>query len=115
VAGSPEDYRAYIAGSKAEFMVPKQMYVDTRGGLLSDRSAYYLASGRPVLARDTGLGDLYPLGEGLLAFTTVDDAAAGVAAIAADYPRHCRAAREIAAAEFDSDQVLAHFLDDVLA
>jgi hypothetical protein len=115
VAGTPEDYRHFISSSKAEFMVPKQMYVDTRGGLLSDRSCYYLASGRPVLARDTGLADLYPLGEGLLAFTTLDEAAAGVEAIAADLPRHSRVAREIAEAEFDSDRVLAGFLDEVLA
>lgn len=115
VAGSPAAYRDYIAASKAEFMVPKQMYVDTRGGLLSDRSASYLVSGRPVLARDTGLAGLYPLGEGLLAFATPDEAAAGVAVIAADYPRHCRAAREIAESAFDSDRVLTGFLDDVLA
>lgn len=115
VAGSPEAYRDYLAGSKAELLVPKQMYVDTRGGLLSDRSAYYLASGRPVLTRDTGLADLYPLGEGLLAFATLDEAAAGVEAVAGDYPRQCRGAREIAEAEFDSDRVLTRFLDDILA
>jgi hypothetical protein len=115
VATSPEAYRDYVARSKAEFLVPKQMYVDTRGGLLSDRSAAYLASGRPVLARDTGLAGLYPLGEGLLAFTTPEEAAAGVEAIAADHPRHSRAAREIAEASFDSDRVLARFLDEVLA
>lgn len=115
VAGSPEAYRDYVASSKAEFLVPKQMYVDTRGGLLSDRSAYYLASGRPVLARDTGLAGLYPLGEGLLTFTTPAEAAAGAAAIAADYPHHCRAARRIAEAAFDSDRVLPQFLADVLA
>ena len=50
----------YVAGSRGEFMVPKQMYVATRSGLLSDRSAYYLASGRPVLARDTGLAGAVP-------------------------------------------------------
>ncbi|MFM7205723.1 MAG: hypothetical protein ACKO4T_03505 [Planctomycetaceae bacterium] len=115
VAAGPDAFRDYIVGSKAEFMVPKQMYVDTRGGLLSDRSAAYLASGRPVLARDTGLADLYPLGAGLLAFATPAEAEAGVAAITAEYPRHCRAAREIAESAFDSDRVLARFLDDALA
>ena len=115
VAGSPEAYRDYIASSKAEFLVPKQMYVDTRGGLLSDRSGYYLASGRPVLARDTALAGLYPLGEGLLAFATPAEAAAGAAAIASDYARHCRAARGIAEAVLDSDRVLPRFLADVLA
>jgi hypothetical protein len=113
-AGSPRLYHNFIAGSKAEFMVPKQMYVDTSSGLLSDRSCYYLATGRPVLARDTGLGSLYPCGEGLLTFTTLDEAAAGVASIATEYPRHCRAARDIAQSHFDSDRVLTHFLDDVL-
>lgn len=114
-AGSPRRYRDYVAGSKAEFMVPKQMYVDTASGLLSDRSCYYLATGRPVLARDTGLGSLYPCEEGLVTFSTLDEAVAGVEKIAADYPRHCRAARDIAATHFDSDRVLTRFLADVLA
>jgi len=114
-AGSPDRYRDFIAASKAEFMVPKQMYVDTASGLFSDRSCYYLASGRPVLARDTGLEHLYPCGDGLVTFTTLDEAVAGVERITADYARHCRAAREIAVAYFDSDRVLPRFLDDVLA
>jgi len=115
VAATPAAFRDFVASSKAEFMIPKQMYVATRGGLLSDRSAAYLASGRPVLARDTGLAGLYPLGAGLLAFTTPDEAVAGVDSIVADLPRHCRAAREIAEAAFDSDRVLPRFLDEVLA
>lgn len=115
VAATPESYRDFIRASKAEVMIPKQMYVDTRGGLLSDRSAFYLATGRPVLARDTGLAGLYPLGEGLLAFATLDEAAAGVEAIVADYPRQCLAARGIAESHFDSDRVLDRFLADILA
>jgi hypothetical protein len=113
VAGGPAAYRDFIANSKAEFMVPKQMYVDTRSGLLSDRSAYYLASARPVLARDTGLGRLYPTGEGLLTFTNLDEAAAGIEAINSDYERHARRAREIAVEHFDSDKVLAQLLTDL--
>ena len=111
VAGTPDAYRDYVAASKAEFMVPKQMYVATHSGLLSDRSAYYLASGRPVLARDTGFSHHYPTGDGLLAFATPEEAAAGVERINADYERHCRAARELAAEFFDSDKVLARLLD----
>jgi hypothetical protein len=107
MAGSPQEYRAYIAGSKAEFMVPKQMYVETNSGLLSDRSVYYLAS---VLARDTGIRRLYPIGEGLLIFSTLEEAAAGVETIERDYARHCRAAREIAMEHFDSDKVLTTLL-----
>jgi hypothetical protein len=89
------------------------MYVDTNGGLLSDRSAYYLASGRPVLARDTGIRDLYPTGEGLLTFTTLEEAAAGVEAIRTNPARHVRAAREIAVEYFDSDKVLGRLLADL--
>src|SRR3954454_281417 len=96
VAGGPDEYRAYIARSKAEFMIPKQMYVDSNSGLLSDRSVCYLASGRPVLARDPGIRHLYPTGEGLLTFTTVEEAAAGVEAINGNYAQQARAARGIA-------------------
>jgi hypothetical protein len=110
VAGSPEAFRDYIARSKAEFMVPKQMYVDTNSGLLSDRSVYYLASGRPVLARDTGIKHLYPTGDGLLTYAK---AAAGVEAINRDYEHHCRAARKIAEDYFDSDKVLSRLLADL--
>jgi hypothetical protein len=113
VADSPEAYRDYVAGSRAEFMVPKQMYVDTRSGLLSDRSVYYLASSRPVLARDTGIKHLYPTGDGLLTFTTLEEAAAGVEAINSDYDRHCKAARQIAEEYFDSDKVLPRLLADL--
>jgi hypothetical protein len=113
VAGGPAEYRSYIAGSRAEFMVPKQMYVETNSGLLSDRSVYYLASGRPVLARETGISRLYPTGEGLLTFATLEEAAAGVEEINRNYPRHCKAAREIAVEYFDSDKVLTRLLDDL--
>jgi hypothetical protein len=113
VVGGPAEYRDYVAASKAEFMVPKHMYVATNSGLLSDRSVYYLATGRPVLARDTGLAGLYPTGEGLLTFTTLDEAAAGVEAIGRDYDRHCRAARAIAVEHFDSDKVLGRLLADL--
>ena len=83
---------------------------NTRSGWFSERSICYLASGRPVLAQDTGLAGLYPLGTGLLAFTTPEEAAAGVAEILGDYPRHSRAARAIAADCFASDAVLGDLL-----
>ena len=69
-------------------MIAKNLYVDTRSGWFSDRSACYLASGRPVLAQDTGLEGLLPTGEGLLTFSTLDEAVAGVEEIVADYARH---------------------------
>src|SRR5581483_9839137 len=77
-AGDPARYREYIAGSAAEVMVAKGMYVESRSGWFSDRSACYLASGKPVLAQDTGLDGVLPLGAGLVAFRTLDEALAGV-------------------------------------
>ena len=106
-AADPWTYREFIQNSKAEFMVAKNMYVDTRGGWFSDRSLCYLASGKPVLAQDTGFRERYPCGEGLLAFSTLDEATAGVEEILNNYDRHARAARRIAEELFDSDKVLA--------
>jgi hypothetical protein len=105
-ARDPWSYQAYIQHSRAEFMVAKNMYVQTRSGWLSDRSLCYLASGRPVLAQDTDLSERYPTGAGLVTFSTLDDAIAGAADIVADYPRHARAARAVAEEHFDSDIVL---------
>jgi len=106
-------YRSYLQSSRGEFLVAKNMYVDTRSGWFSDRSACYLASGRPVIAQDTSLHGLYPLGEGLLAYETLDDAVAAVHAIGEDYPRHSRRAREIAEEYFDSDKVLVRLIEGI--
>jgi hypothetical protein len=110
VAGDPWAYQAYIQGSKAEFMVAKNMYVQAKSGWVSDRSICYLASGKPVLAQDTGLQGLYPTGEGLLTFTTLDEALASVEEISRNYTRHTRAARVLAEDYFDSDKVLSRLL-----
>jgi hypothetical protein len=106
VAGDPWTYRDYIRRSDAELMIAKGMYVQTGSGWFSDRSICYLASGRPVLAQDTGLGDLLPAGEGLLTFTNADEASEAARAIDRDYPRHARAARRIAMECFESSTVL---------
>src|SRR5207244_8652939 len=95
VASSPQHYRQYIQQSKAEFMVAKNMYVETRGGWFSDRSICYLASGRPVLAQETGFTQNYPTGKGLIAFSSLDEAKAGVDEICGNYVQHSKAAREI--------------------
>jgi hypothetical protein len=105
-AGDPWRYRQFIQQSGAELMVAKGMYVGTQSGWFSDRSICYLASGKPVLAQDTGLRDVLPSGEGLLTFTTLDEAANGMQAIAGDYARHSRAARAMAEEVFDSSKVL---------
>jgi hypothetical protein len=115
VAGDPIAYRDYLARSRAEFMVAKNMYVETQGGWFSDRSACYLASGKPVLAQDTGITSFYPTGDGLLTFSTLDEAVTGVEAISGDYPRHALAARALAEEYFDSDKVLTALLDKLSA
>jgi hypothetical protein len=79
-------------------------------GWFSDRSICYLASGRPVLALDTGFSPDVPTGEGLLAFSTLDEAVAGVDGLRTDYGRHRRGARELAEQIFDSDRVLSRLL-----
>jgi len=113
VAGTPSAYRRYIQASTAEFMVAKQMYVRARTGWFSDRSACYLASGRPVVAQDTGLTGRVPTGEGLLTYTTAEEAAAAVEEVCGDYGRHARAARSLAEDWFDSDRVLGRLLAEL--
>jgi hypothetical protein len=110
VAGTPADYRQFVRGSKAEFGVAKSGYVESRCGWFSDRSTCYLASGRPVIAQETGFSRVLPTGEGLFAFETTDDVLAAVDALNADYPHHAAAARALAEEYFDSDKVLPRLL-----
>ena len=113
VAATPGAYRRYVQGSDAELTIAKGVYVATRGGWLSERSLCYLASGRPVLAQDTGFSRCHPTGEGLIAFATVEEALAGVAAIRSRPRVHACAARELARERFASDRVLPRLLDRV--
>ena len=110
VAASPGAYRDYIAASRAEICCPKPVFRELRTGWLSDRSACYLASGRPVLAEDTGFSEFLPTGIGLVTFTDLEEATDAVAAIDGDYTRHQRAARELAETHLDSRQCLAAML-----
>jgi hypothetical protein len=109
--GSLESYQDYIATSMGEWSVAKNGYVVGRCGWFSCRSACYLASGKPVVLQDTGFGSILPIGYGLLTFANLHEAAAAVRDVAASYPRHAKAAREIAEAYFDSDKVLRHLID----
>jgi hypothetical protein len=113
VAGEPTSYRDFIQHSLAELSVAKSMYVDTGGGWFSDRSVCYLASGKPVLAQDTGFSSNYPTGEGLLAFTNPDQAKAGVEAILAAPATHRQRARELAEEHFDARTVLRSLIDRI--
>src|SRR5205085_5032156 len=94
-------YPAFIRGSRAEFTVAKDQNVRLRSGWFSERDACYLASGKPVVAQDTGFSNVLPTGEGLFAFSTMEEALAAIEAINSDYERHCEAARAIAEEFFD--------------
>jgi hypothetical protein len=105
-AGDPWRYRDYIRQSTAGLMISKGIHVQTRSGHFGHPNGCYLASGRPVLAQDTGLDDLLPVGSGLLTFTTVEEASEAARAIDRDYTWHSRAARRLAEDHFDSAEVL---------
>jgi hypothetical protein len=104
-------YRRYIATSLGEFSVAKHTYVATNSGWFSDRSECYLASGRPVVVQDTGFGAHLPTGDGLLAFTTAEEALAGVEAVASDPVGHGQAARALAREHFAADVVLPSLVE----
>jgi hypothetical protein len=115
VSKTAASYRQFIQQSRAEFSVPKNAYVKTRGGWFSDRSVCYLASGRPVLIEDTGLKDWLPAGEGVVTFDNPDSALAGIERINTNYEQQRRAARHIAETVFSTDRVLPAFLDAAMS
>ncbi len=106
VTHSFDEYRRYINASMGEFSVSKNVFVATRNGWFSDRSAAYLASGRPVVLQDTGFSDHLPCGEGLFAVANVDEAAQALEEIVGDYSRHARRAREIAESYLDARMLM---------
>lgn len=112
VAGDPASFRRYVQASGAEFSVAQGVYVETGSGWFSDRTTRYLASGKPALVQETGFSRTVPAGEGLVSFRTLDEAVAGAERIVREYDAHASAARAIAEEHFDSDKVLARFLDD---
>ncbi len=109
----PWRYRDYVQASRGEFTVARDLNVRLRSGWFSERSACYLAAGRPVITQDTGFGTVLPTGEGLFAFTTMDDVLAALETVNADYERHSRAARVIAEDYFRAETVLAGVLRDL--
>jgi hypothetical protein len=113
VAGDPQRYAEFIRGSKGELSIAKSGYVASRSGWFSDRSACYLASSRPVVAQETGFSDFLPSGEGLIAFATTEEAAAGVEEVEADPQRHARAARALAEEYLDVRKVLPRLLGEL--
>jgi hypothetical protein len=110
VSADMTSYGDFIRASRGEFTVAKDIYVRPMSGWFSDRSVCYLASGRPVVTMRTGWSRFYPAGEGLFEFATRDEALAAFAAVASDYERHSRAARDLAAEYFASGHVLSAVL-----
>lgn len=109
-AATPGAFKDFIQTSRAEFGIAKSGYVVSNCGWFSDRSICYLASGRPVVAQETGFSTHLPTGKGLFAFATMEELSDRIERMDKDYEMHCRAARDIAESCFDSDLVLAELL-----
>ena len=110
VSENVEAYRNFILQSRGEFTVAKDQNIRLRSGWFSDRSACYLAAGRPVINQETGFSNCLPTGKGLFAFETMDDILAAVDKIESDYKGHCRAAQEIAEQYFNAEKVLGQLM-----
>jgi hypothetical protein len=115
ISHDPWVYRDYLAQSLAEWSVAKNAYVASRSGWFSCRTACYLALGVPAIVQDTGFSTLIPSSEGLLAFTTLEEASAAIADILSAPERHAKAAQTIAAEYFDSRLVLSRLVEQALA
>ncbi len=113
VSRTPRDYRRYVQQSRGELSVAKNVYVATKSGWFSCRSVCYLAAGRPVVLQDTGFSEILPVGEGLLAFTSEEEAVQAIERVERDYERHAAAAREIAREHFDAERVMSKMLATV--
>ena len=109
--GAPNDFRQFVQDSRAEFSVAQGIYVETGSGWFSDRTTCYLSSGKPTLVQDCGWSGHLPLGEGLVPFSTIEEAVGGAEEIDRDYAFHSKSARAIAEEHFDSDKVLSRLLD----
>jgi hypothetical protein len=111
VTGCPETYQNYIQGSRGEFSCVKPSCLKLQNAWISDRTLCYLASGKPVVVQHTGPSAYLPNGLGMFRFSTIEEAAAALSTINANYQKHCQAAREIAEAYFDTQQVLSRLLN----
>jgi hypothetical protein len=110
ISADMDRYRSFIAGSRGEFTVAKDIYVRPNSGWFSDRAVCYLAAGRPVVTMRTGFARTVPVGRGLFDYASHDEALAAIDAIAGDYARHSRAARDLAQEYFAADRVIGELL-----
>src|SRR5436309_223862 len=114
VASTPEAYQSYVQQSRGEFSCAKRSCMRFQNAWISDRTLCYLASGKPAVVQNTGPSSFLPNGEGLFRFATVEEAAAALAAVNANYERHSRAARQLAETYFDAKHVLGRMLSCAL-
>jgi hypothetical protein len=110
---SYDSFNNYVTSSMGEFSVCKNVFVSTNSGWFSDRSAVYLAMGKPVVLQETGFSEHLPVGEGLFAVETVEEAEDAINEIISDPKRHSRAARNIAVEYLDTEVVLKRFLSEL--
>jgi hypothetical protein len=103
-------YHEYIAQARGEFTVARDQYVRPRTGWFSDRSACYLAAGRPVITQETGFSKVLPSGRGLFGFSTMEDILAAIDAVESDYEGHCKAARDVAREHFAAEKVVGSLM-----
>jgi hypothetical protein len=113
VAADPAGFRDFVRGSGAEFSVTQGVYVETRSGWISDRTAHYLACGRPAVVQETALPSAYRPEAGLLTFSEPRQAVDTATQVVAEYDRHAAAARAFAETAFDSDKVLRRMLEEL--
>jgi hypothetical protein len=105
-------YRNHLSSSRGEWSIAKNVYVASRSGWFSTRSAAYLALGKPVVVQDTGFSRYLPTGHGLFGFTTLDEAVSAIENIESNYRLNCDAAWTVAEEHFRYETVLARLLDD---
>src|SRR5262249_28266201 len=113
VTATYDSFVSYIRASRGEFSVAKNVFVATSSGWFSDRSAIYLAMGRPVVLEDTGFGGHLPCGRGLFAVRSVEEAVAALEEITANHETHSCGAREVALEYLDAPVVLGRFLNEL--
>jgi hypothetical protein len=114
VSRDPCSYEGFLRESKAEFSVAKHAYVVSRSGWFSERSAAYLASGRPVVVQETGFSEWLPIGAGVVPFSSPEEALTGIAEVNSRYEFHCKAARDIAEEYFDARKILPDLIEKAM-
>lgn len=109
-AGDAEAFREFVQESRAEFAVAKHGYVESNSGWFSDRTACYLAAGKPAIVQSTGFEGHLPTGEGLITFASVEEAVHALHDLESSYLEHCRAARAFAETHLDAEKILSRVL-----